>query len=256
MAVINPWISAQPTPTASLPAPVQSKSLIWADDFTALQSVRWRNGFSWSFPNGGPTNNFQGNLLNYLNASAVTNTKGKCKMTATSGAPGGRWNVGLITTETTSEYFELLPNDYWEARIKLPVHVGAWVSMWTWGDDIEGVPQNGNGEVDVFEWHGDNQGVLELTNHTRDPGGPHLDYTPSPPLAGGNWITMGCLFGLTTNRWYLNNVEIWSDNAGVPSNWRAHPILSLFIADGEFHDIPVSTEDVIVAEMDWTRAYR
>ncbi|MFF1795112.1 beta-glucanase, partial [Kitasatospora sp. NPDC058263] len=154
------------------------------------------------------------------------------------------WDTGLLTTEYSSEGFQVKTGDYAETRVKLPAGTGAWPALWTW--------KNGNGEIDSFEYHPDNPNLLELTNHV-NPG--HLYYTDAKAIAKDGWVTIGTHYGATSVDWYVNGTKVFSDGKGVGANWSAYLILNLSLSAGQYHAAPQGTAPITFAA-DYVRVYR
>lgn len=234
------------------PVGAQGKPLLWWDAFNTLDTTRWIKNKTSAFPNMGKTNRGD-HKLDYLSDAAVTIKDGNLVITATR-KDSTYWYTGLVTTERVGGTgFELQQGDYWETKFQLPTQQGAWFSVWTWGRDLSTGVQPGHGEVDVVEWHWNNPDLLELSNHVRSAS----KYYRTSQISRGAIATLGVYFGGTSCDWYLNNVKIWSDNKGVPSNWRGWPILELSIADGYWHPKPPSSaRGPIPTYFHWTRVYR
>jgi beta-glucanase (GH16 family) len=154
------------------------------------------------------------------------------------------WTTGMLTTEGSSEGFQVKTGDYVEARVKLPTGTGAWPALWTWKD--------GNGEIDSFEYHPDNANLLELTNHVKS--GQDY-YTNASSVAPGSWVTIGTYYGANSVDWYVNGAKVYSDGTGVGANWSAYLILNLSISAGQYHSAPTSTSPISFSA-DYVRVYR
>lgn len=234
-------------PVTGTSGPSTGKTLVFSDSFT-VASYMWKQCRSSAFPNMGPTNP-NDHKLSYLNPVSLSYGVNGLKITATERGDG-KWNTGLITTEGVTNGFELRPGDYWETRLRLPSVGGAWASVWTWGRDTANGPQAGHGEVDVMEYHTHNR-LLEFTNHVN--GGGH--YYRGIEIQPGGWITLGISFGAGANMWYVNGNLVFADGKGVPSTWRAWPIIELALSDGTYHPKPVPGT-VPTFEVAWTKVFR
>ncbi|WP_078588311.1 MULTISPECIES: glycoside hydrolase family 16 protein [Streptomyces] len=243
--------TATATPTTPAPSsPVAGKSLTWSDEFNSPISwgQRWVGDKSTSYKYG--NHNPDDNKLDWLNKNNVSVANGVATFTATSGGPtleNGKqsWNTGFLTTEGSSEGFQVKTGDYAETRVKLPAGSGAWPALWTW--------KNGNGEIDSFEYHPDNPNLLELTNHV-NPGNPKY-YTDASAIAKDQWVTIGTYYGATSVDWYVNGVKVFSDGKGVGANWSAYLILNLSVCAGQYHPAPQGTAPITMAA-DYVRIYR
>ncbi|GAB7187840.1 glycoside hydrolase family 16 protein [Kitasatospora sp. Ki12] len=247
----TPTPSATATPTTPAPSsPVAGKSLTWSDEFNSGISwgQRWVGDKSSSYHYG--NHNPDDNKLDWLNKNNVSVANGVATFTA---APGSNtlengkqaWNTGFLTTEGSSEGFQVKTGDYAETRVKLPAGTGAWPALWTW--------KNGNGEIDSFEYHPDNPNLLELTNHV-NPSTPKY-YTDASAVAKDQWVTIGTYYGATSVDWYVNGVKVHSDGKGVGSNWSAYLILNLSVCAGKYHPAPQGTAPITMAA-DYVRVYR
>ncbi|MET8541875.1 glycoside hydrolase family 16 protein [Kitasatospora sp. NPDC004799] len=235
-----------PAPTS----PVAGKALTWSDEFNGAISwgQRWVGDKSTAYRYG--NHNPDDNKLDWLNRNNVSVANGVATFTATSGGPAlenGKpsWNTGFLTTEGSSEGFQVRTGDYAETRVKLPAGTGAWPALWTW--------KNGNGEVDSFEYHPDNPNLLELTNHVNPGNGKY--YTDASAIAKDQWVTIGTYYGAGSVDWYVNGVKVFSDGKGVGANWSAYLILNLSVCAGQYHPAPQGTAPITFAA-DYVRVYR
>ncbi|MFD8784167.1 hypothetical protein [Kitasatospora sp. NPDC059599] len=248
-----PSTSAPSSPAPSSPAPsspVAGKSLTWSDEFNGSISwgQRWVGDKSTAYKYG--NHNPDDNKLDWLNKNNVSVANGVATFTATPGGPAlenGKqsWNTGFLTTEGSSEGFQVKTGDYAETRVKLPAGTGAWPALWTW--------KNGNGEVDSFEYHPDNPNLLELTNHVNPGNGTY--YTDASAIAKDQWVTIGTYYGANSVDWYVNGVKVFSDGKGVGANWSAYLILNLSLSAGQYHPAPQGTAPITMAA-DYVRVYR
>ncbi|MEU8919906.1 glycoside hydrolase family 16 protein [Kitasatospora sp. NPDC048545] len=252
----TPTPSATATPSTSAPSspapssPVAGKSLTWSDEFNGSISwgQRWVGDKSTAYKYG--NHNPDDNKLDWLNKNNVSVANGVATFTATPGGPAlenGKqsWNTGFLTTEGSSEGFQVKTGDYAETRVKLPAGTGAWPALWTW--------KNGNGEVDSFEYHPDNPNLLELTNHVNPGNGKY--YTDASAIAKDQWVTIGTYYGANSVDWYVNGVKVFSDGKGVGANWSAYLILNLSLSAGQYHPAPQGTAPITMAA-DYVRVYR
>jgi len=241
--------AAPPTsgPTAS-GSPIPGQSLIWSEEFNSPISYgsRWIGDTTTAFQYG--NHNPDDNKLDWLSDSAVSVAGGVATFTAT---PSGNtlengkqaWTTGLLTTEGSTQGFQVRTGEYVETRVQLPTATGAWPALWTW--------KNGNGEIDTFEYHPDNPNLLELTNHVN----PAQDYyTDANAVAPGKWVTIGTYYGANSVDWYVNGAKVYSDGTGVGANWSAYLILSLSVSAGEYHPAPTGTAPITFAA-DYVRVY-
>ncbi|MFD5612428.1 family 16 glycosylhydrolase [Kitasatospora sp. NPDC127060] len=243
--------TATATPTTPAPSsPVAGKSLTWSDEFNSPidWGQRWVGDKSTSYKYG--NHNPDDNKLDWLNKNNVTVANGVATFTATPGGPtleNGQqsWNTGFLTTEGSTEGFQVKTGDYAEARVKMPSGTGAWPALWTW--------KNGNGEIDSFEYHPDNPNLLELTNHI-NPSNPEY-YTDAKAVAKDQWVTIGTYYGANSVDWYVNGVKVYSDNKGVGANFSAYLILNLSVCAGKYHPAPQGTTPLTFAA-DYVRVYR
>jgi len=244
----TPSAPATPPATATSGSPIAGQKLIWSDDFSS--PIAW--GSTWV---GDTTTSFQygnhnpnDNKLDWLDPSAVSVANGVATFTATPSThvlENGKtaWNTGLLTTEGSTQGFQVKTGEYVETRVQLPTAAGAWPALWTW--------KNGNGEIDSFEYHPDNPNLLELTNHVN----PAQDYyTDANAIAPGKWVTIGTYYGANSVSWYVNGTKVYSDGTGVGANWSAYLILSLSVSAGEYHPAPTGSAPITFAA-DYVRVY-
>ena len=170
-APTNPAPPAKPAPPTTPPAPsapsapaspVPGKTLTWSDEFTnpITWGPRWVGATTSAYQYG--NHNPNDNKLDWLSTTDVAVANGVATLTAQPSPhtlENGKqaWTTGLLTTEGSTEGFQVKTNDYVETRVQLPTGTGAWPALWTW--------QNGDDEIDSFEYHPDNPNLLELTNH-------------------------------------------------------------------------------------------
>ncbi|MFR9798751.1 beta-glucanase [Streptomyces sp. MS06] len=194
--------------------------VVFVADFTS--ESQWVAGHSWAYPNGGPTNPGD-DKLDHLTADPGYSRTGCFRATRRA---DGFWDTGLLTTEESADGFTVRTGDRLDARVRLPVGVGAWPAIWTWRD--------GGSEVDVFEYHPDNPDLLELTNHVHHAG----HYVRDGAVRPGGVIDLSVTFGRHNVVWWLNGAEVFADHRGVGSYWRAYLIVNLSVCAGRYHPSP------------------
>ncbi|MCX5418622.1 glycoside hydrolase family 16 protein [Streptomyces sp. NBC_00078] len=242
--------SSTPSPsTDSGDSPTAGRSVVWSDDFSGgiAWNSKWVGGKSTSYAYG--DHNPDDNKLDWLDPGAVTTSGGIATFTAKPSShtlESGKkaWTTGLLTTEGSSEGFQVKTGDYAETRVKLPSGSGAWPALWTWKD--------GNGEIDSFEYHPDNPDLLELTNHVTS-GSDY--YTDSGAIAPGQWVTIGTRYGADSVDWYVNGKKVYSDGHGVGSGFSAYPILNLSVSAGQYHPAPTGSTPITM-QADYVKVYR
>jgi hypothetical protein len=212
----------EPLPAGSLPAPglVPSLPVVFTADFTS--TTQWVAGRSWAYPGGGPVNP-RDDKLDHLVADPAYSRSGVFRAER---RQDGRWNTGLLTTEGSQEGFTVRAGDVLEARVRLPEEIGAWPAIWTWRD--------GDQEIDVFEYHPDNPGLLEFTNHVRGTNRYHHDQEIRP----GAWVELRTVFGTRSVDWWLNGRPVFADGRGVGRAWHAYLIVNLSVCAGRYHPAP------------------
>ncbi|QMU71160.1 family 16 glycosylhydrolase [Streptacidiphilus sp. P02-A3a] len=240
---------ATPTPPSTgSGSPVPGQSLVWSEEFNGpvAYGSRWIGDSTTAFQYG--NHNPNDNKLDWLSDSAVSVAGGVATFTA---APSGNtlengkqaWTTGLLTTEGSTQGFQVKTGDYAETRVRLPTAAGAWPALWTW--------KNGNGEIDSFEYHPDNPNLLEFTNHVNPA---QNYYTDASAVAPGKWVTIGTYYGANSVDWYVNGTKVYADGTGVGPNWSAYLILSLSVSAGEYHPAPTSSSPITFAA-DYVRVY-
>ncbi|WP_225823376.1 family 16 glycosylhydrolase [Streptomyces naphthomycinicus] len=213
----------EPTSRGPLPAPRDppSPALVFTADFGS--TAQWVAGRSWAYPGGGPVNPGD-DKLDYLVRDAAYSRSGTFRATR---RPDGRWNTGLLTTEGSEEDFMVRAGDVLEARVRLPREIGAWPAIWTWRD--------GDQEIDVFEYHADNEDLLEFTNHVHGAN----RYLRDDAVRPGAWVDLRTEFGTRSVVWWLNGERVFSDGRGVGRAWHAYLIVNLSVCAGRYHPGPV-----------------
>ncbi|WP_333768875.1 beta-glucanase [Streptomyces sp. IBSBF 2435] len=146
---------------------------------------------------------------------------------------GGTWHAALVSTEYAPGGFELLPGDELTATCVVHDVQGAWPALWTWGRDTGGRSQPGHGEIDAFEYHPTNPGLLELTNHVR----PAACYAEDAVTAGRPFA-LRVVFGAVSVEWYADERLLFADRRGVGPHWRAWPIVCVSVAAGRYGHLP------------------
>lgn len=209
-------------PGGRLPAPRRptGSDVVFTADFAS--ETQWVAGRSWAYPDGGPVNP-DDDKLDYLVPDADHSRSGVFRATR---RPDGRWNTGLLTTEGSEEGFTVRPGDVLEARVRLPLEIGAWPAIWTWRD--------GDQEIDVFEYHPDHPDLLELTNHVRGAD----RYVHDDAIRPGAWVDLRTDFGRRSVVWWLNGARVFSDGRGVGRAWHAYLIVNLSVSAGRYHPLP------------------
>jgi hypothetical protein len=237
-----------PTPTPAPVSPIAGQSLLWSDEFSSpiAWGSRWVGDSTSAFQYG--NHNPGDNKLDWLSDSAVSVANGVATFTATPSShtlENGKqaWTTGMLTTEGSTEGFQVKTGDYAETRVKLPTGSGAWPALWTW--------KNGNGEIDSFEYHPDNPNLLELTNHVKS-GSDY--YTNANSVGASEWVTIGTYYGANSVDWYVDGTKVYSDGTGVGTGWSAYLILNLSLSAGQYHPAPSGTAPISFAA-DYVRVY-
>lgn len=237
-ATQNVTVQAPPPPPGG-GTTVPGKSVVFDAPFSDL--TKWNVGRTSSYPGSSPQTNTGDNKLDRISPStSAPDASGVFNATRYSSS---LWNADLVTTEyVPGGGFELRPGDSVTADVTLGSERGAWPAIWTWGRDnppgYSGV-QPGHGEIDLFEYHTDNPNLLELSNHVRSAS---TYYTSAANIKPGTAFSLRVDFGLTTNTWYINGSQVWADGKGVPSYWRAWPIVNLSVCAGQWHPSPLSSQ--------------
>ncbi|WP_157536476.1 glycoside hydrolase family 16 protein [Kitasatospora mediocidica] len=237
-------------PPSGPPAdPTQGKTLTWDEEFNQpiAYGTRWVGTTTSAYQYG--THNPNDDKLDWLAQSAVTVANGVATFTAQPSShvlENGKqaWTTGLLTTEGSSEGFQVRTDDYIETRVQMPSGIGAWPALWSW--------RNGDNEIDKYEYHPDNPNLLELTNHVQ---ASQDYYTNAAGVAPGDWVVIGTHYGATSVDWYVNGVKVFSDGTGVGASWSAYLILNLSVEAGTYHPGPQNSTPITSAA-DYVRVYR
>ncbi|GAA1956398.1 beta-glucanase [Kitasatospora viridis] len=199
-------------------------AVVFQADFGS--SDQWVAGRTSAYPDMGPTNRAD-HKLDRLNRDFCPGGT----FTASRRYFGGLWSCNLLTTEGSPEGFQVRTGDLLSARIRLPVALGAWPAIWTWRD--------GGNEIDVFEYHVDHPGLLELSNHVRDA---HLYWDGTAAgIAPGATLDLTVRLGADSVDWTVNGATVFQDGQGVGEGWQAYLIVNLSVADGTYHPAPLPT---------------
>lgn len=224
------------------------KRPVWAEEFKRpiAWGKRWTNTGTSAYKDW--SHNPDDGKLDRVNPRNVSVAGGFATFTARPGRhklrSGKRaWDTGLITTEGSKQGFRVRTGDYIETRVKLPSAIGAWPSFWTWKD--------GEGEVDVFEYHTDKPGLLEQCNHVRYA----ANFHKIRPPRRGEWTRIGVAIGEESVDWYVNDVLIYQDGRGVPRDWSAYLIMNLSVSAGTWHSAPQNAHP-ITFKTDYIRVHR
>ncbi|MDN3022785.1 family 16 glycosylhydrolase [Streptomyces sp. S.PB5] len=236
------------TDTTTTTGAASDRTLVWSDEFDAPISwgTRWTGDRSSAYRYA--DHNPDDSKLDRLTTDAVSIHDGVVTFTATPSEHilenGERaWDTGLLTTEYSSEGFQVQTGDFVEVRVRMPAAEGAWPALWTWKD--------GGNEIDSFEYHPDNADVLELSNHLH-----HVcSYYSDDAIGTGRWVTIGTWYQAYTVKWYVNGGEVFSDGKGVGDDWSAYLILNLSVSSGTYHPAP-SGPGPVSFDADYIRVYR
>ncbi|MEV5874290.1 glycoside hydrolase family 16 protein [Streptomyces sp. NPDC052101] len=244
-----PTPTPTPAPSPSGGSPIPGQSVVWSDNFSSgiAWGSKWVGDKSSSYHYG--NHNPDDNKLDWLDPADVTASNGVATFTAQPSShtlENGKqaWTTGLLTTERSSEGFQVKTGDYAETRVKLSSGTGAWPALWTWKD--------GNGEIDSFEYHPDHPNLLELTNHITS-GSDY--YTDSGAVKPGEWVTIGTHYGANSVDWYVNGKKVYSDGHGVGSTFSAYLILNLSVSAGQYHPAPTGSTPITM-QADYVKVYR
>lgn len=233
-----------------------TKNNVFWDDFASgsLDTSKWSLNNTSSYPGNGPTN-CTDNKVDYFHSGSLSFSGSNIVFTATDsgftqssdgngsfydGAAHEMWYTAFISTENVTNGFQVQTGDYLETKCVLPnPGVGAWPALWTWA--------NGNGEVDVFEWHPDGSHPLELTNHVANPAQGSYD-TNAADCTAGNTVTIGAYMGASSVDWYVNGTKVYSDNVGVGSGFSSYINLNLSLAAGNYGHVAPNATVVFTAD--------
>lgn len=218
----DPWSWFRPAPKPAPPA--TSRSVVFAADFS--NRAQWVAGSTSAYPDMGPTNPGD-HKLDRLDGMAVYGGE----FAATKQDHSDLFLTDLLTTEGSTQGFQVRAGDRLEATVTLPTQIGAWPAVWTWKD--------GGNEVDVFEYHPDNPNLLELSNHVA--GTSHYYSNPSL-IRPGATVDLACVFGAGSVDWYVGGALAFSDGRGVGGGWSAYLIVNLSVADGFYHAKPTEED--------------
>ncbi|MFB6894368.1 beta-glucanase [Kitasatospora sp. NPDC056327] len=196
-------------------------AVVFDADFTSIS--QWVAGRSSAYPRMGPTNRGD-HKLDFLSRAHCPGGL----FTATRRHGGDLWTCNLLTTEGSPEGFQLRAGDVLDARVTLPLELGAWPAIWTWRD--------GGNEIDVFEYHPDNPDLLEISNHVR--GGYRYWHGADAGIAPGATFDLRTVFGAHSVDWFVDGTLIHADRRGVGAEWHAYLIVNLSVADGTYHARP------------------
>ncbi|WP_051841829.1 beta-glucanase [Streptomyces sp. NRRL F-5193] len=224
--------------TFPFPSPPPPDEPVFSADFGS--SAQWVAGRSWAYPGGGPVNPLD-NKLDHLVDDPAYCRSGVFRATR---RRDGLWDSGLLTTEGSTEGFEVRAGDVLEARVRLPVETGAWPAIWTWRD--------GGQEIDVFEYHPDNPDLLELSNRVRST----HHYHRSPDIRPGGWVDLRTEFGARSVVWWVNGSRVFADGRGVGRSWHACLIVNLSVCAGRYHPTPDPETDAMDFEVSELRVFR
>jgi hypothetical protein len=111
--------------------------------------------------------------------------------------------------------------------------VGAWPAIWTWSTGtLQSLP--GHGEVDLFEYHGENATTLEFTNHVTS----GTSY-PAGYISSGVPFELRVDFDAAGVKFYINGTLRYTAG-GLPTNWQSNLIVNLSVAsvDNPYHAEP------------------
>ncbi|WP_354643250.1 glycoside hydrolase family 16 protein [Kitasatospora camelliae] len=247
----TPAAASTPTPTSAptTGSPVPGKALTWSEEFDGAVAYgsKWtgERSSAYRYANHNPDDN----KLDWLTTGGVSVADGVATFTAKPSAhilENGKqaWDTGLLTTEYSSQGFQVKTGDYAETRVRMPAGTGAWPALWTW--------KNGGSEIDSFEYHPDNPNLLEMTNHVKS-GSKYV--TDANAVAKDKWVTIGTYYGTNSVDWYVNGVKVFSDGTGVGATWSAYLILNLSLSAGQYHPAPSGSTPITFAA-DYVRVYR
>lgn len=221
---------------------VKAQTLLFSDEFNGIsldttkwvqnyddrsgdmRYSNWRNGEAQWYK---PANNVVAN--GYLSQIA--------KKEITAGSERTYYySSGIITSHPSFNF----TYGFFVSRVWLCPGNGFWPSLWIWP----------RGEIDAFEFYGDNVKKLYMTNH--GPGRGHAIVTST------NWTTGWHIIGAD---WQQDSIKFYVDNVlkgarSGSSNARQYLILNLAIANGA--GAPAPNENTVfpsAIKWDWIRVY-
>jgi len=148
------------------------------------------------------------------------------------------YSSGIITSHKSFNFIY----GYFVARVRLCPGYGFWPALWIWP----------GGEIDAFEFYGDDVTKLYLTNHVEGRGHGHIisisdDWTKGWHIIGADWQEGSVKF-------YIDNVLQWTSPGS--SNARQYLILNFAIANGKGAPKPnKNTKFPSEIKWDWVRVY-
>lgn len=163
---------APATPAASTPAPSNSWTLVWSDEFdgaagTVPSATNWNYDLGNKEANGWGNHEFQYYTKNARNAQ--TDGAGMLVITAERATnPGPCWNdkpCEFTSARIHTSNKVSFTHGKVEARMKLPSGQGIWPAFWSLGSDIAANPWPASGEIDIMEFIGKTPTVTYGTLH-------------------------------------------------------------------------------------------
>lgn len=236
------------TPTPSIPIGPASDSswqLVFDDHFEGdtLDPDKWLTQFPWGRDGANPSE------LQYYaeDAFEVANSINRIKAAQRSMA-GHDYTSGIITSYGAFA----MTYGYVEIRARVPSGKGFWPAFWLLPED-QGWPP----EIDVFESLGHETDTVYMTNHWSDGAGAHQ--SAQEVYTGPDFAQAFHTFGLEWKPgeliWYIDGVERFRSNQGVPSE-PMYLLVNLAVGGDWPGDPDQSTVFPGYLDVDYIRAYQ
>lgn len=249
----TPSPTPSPTPTPA-PAPTAAPSAVTVPNKTVVFSApfsdasQWTVGRTSSYPGSSPQTNPGDYKSDRISPSiSAPDADGTFKAVRN----GSYWDADLVTTEYAPGNFQARVGDSLTATVTLNAVKGAWPAIWTWSTgSLQGLP--GHGEVDLFEYHGENASVLEFTNHVTS----GASY-PSGVVQSGVPFELRVDFDAAGVKFFVNGTLKFTAG-GLPANWKSNLIVNMSVASASnpYHGPPAAGVNTLSFKVQNLRVWR
>jgi len=186
----------------STPETYPGLSLIWRDEFDAIESSNW------TFETGTGNSGWGNNELQYYREENTSIVDGHLVIEALQESFGGKnyTSSRMITKNKFDFQYGRV-----DIRANIPYGQGIWPALWMLGSNISSVSWPACGEIDIMEMVGHQAGTTYGTAHWADANGDQASFGGNTTLSSGilndEFHVFSIIWDATSIRWYIDDVQ-------------------------------------------------